>query len=285
MENINRKHLRCYRKLQLWRVFHIVLAGDWMRLLPIQTFISMERRNVSDSMYLLWRGMKSIKNRYYCSLCFHWPGNQQKHLGLRQLSCTVVGAVNEVTETSHTNILISRLGCCQWDTHVWQAVSAPAWDPAFQSAGCSVLCPSHQGGHVVFQSSSCGTRRPSPHLTSSLDLAKSEWEVRLPELLLNEAMLNFVFLASYLRSGLVISILNLQFHSLYPSSIMVTHTRWLACSQILPVFLHMQFIFWLDWPRENIAAGGTFPWEEQCCWMSLSMRRWCAHSVLFKKSP
>lgn len=101
MENINRKHLRCYRKLQLWRVFHIVLAGDWMRLLPIQTFISMERRNVSDSMYLLWRGMKSIKNRYYCSLCFHWPGNQQKHLGLRQLSCTVVGAVNEVTETSH----------------------------------------------------------------------------------------------------------------------------------------------------------------------------------------
>lgn len=100
MENINRKHFRCYRKLQLWRVFHIVLAGDWMRLLPIQTFISMERRNVSDSMYLLWRGMKSIKNRYYCLLCFHWPGNQQKHLGLRQLSCTVVGVVNEVTETS-----------------------------------------------------------------------------------------------------------------------------------------------------------------------------------------
>lgn len=54
------------------------------------------------------------------------------------------------------NILISRLGCCQWDTHVWQAVSAPAWDLAFQSAGCFVLCPSHQGGHMVFQSSSVG---------------------------------------------------------------------------------------------------------------------------------
>lgn len=83
MENINRKHFRCYRKLQLWSVFHIVLAGDWMRLLPIQTFKSTKKRNVSDSMYLLWRGMKSVKNRYYCLLCFHWPGNQQKHLGFK----------------------------------------------------------------------------------------------------------------------------------------------------------------------------------------------------------
>lgn len=80
MENINRKHFRCYRKLQLWRVFHIVLAEDWMRLLPIQTFQSVKRRNVSESMYLPLNGMKSIKNRYYCRLCFHWPGSQQIHL-------------------------------------------------------------------------------------------------------------------------------------------------------------------------------------------------------------
>lgn len=43
---------------------------------------------------------------------------------------------------------------------------------------------------------------------------------------------------------------------------MVTHTGWLVCSQILPMFLHMWFIFWLDWPRENIAAGWAFPGED-----------------------
>lgn len=79
VENINRKHFRCCRKLQLWRVFHIVLADDWVRLLPIQTSKSTKRRNVSDSTYPLLSGMKCVKNRYFCLLCFHWPGNRQMH--------------------------------------------------------------------------------------------------------------------------------------------------------------------------------------------------------------
>lgn len=40
--------------------------------------------------------------------------------------------------------------------------------------------------------------------------------------------------------------------------------EWLVCSQILPVFLHTWFIFWLDWPlhEKNNAAGWASPWED-----------------------
>lgn len=133
MENINRKHFRCYRKLQLWRVFHTVLAEDWMRLLPIQTFKSVKRKNVSDSMYLLLSGIKSMKNRYYCLLCFHWPENHQIHLNLlRLLSCIVLGIVHVVNGSYHhrwrSAIPVWALRCkgrSQRDASVRQAV--PVW--------------------------------------------------------------------------------------------------------------------------------------------------------------
>lgn len=113
VENINRKHFRCFRKLQLWRVFHIVLADDWVSLLPIQTFKSMKRRNVSDSMYLLLSGMRYVKNRYFCLLCFRWSGNQQIHSSFKTAElhssgnhecgewCVLVRADNLLSQLEH----------------------------------------------------------------------------------------------------------------------------------------------------------------------------------------
>lgn len=133
MENINRKHFRCCRKLQLWRVFHIVLGKDRMRLLPIQTSKSVKRRSIFDSRYLLLSGVKSVRNWCYCLLCFHWPGNQQMHSPFK------------------TAELHSSANWMQWTTctgHSWQlAIPAGAlhrqgcrlWDRCLAGNPCLVL--------------------------------------------------------------------------------------------------------------------------------------------------
>lgn len=70
-----------------------------------------------------------------------------------------MGVVNEVTETSQPTARCPTWGAVS-GTRAWQAVLCPAWDPALQTGGCSVLCPSQQGGHLVFQSCSPD---PPPH--------------------------------------------------------------------------------------------------------------------------
>lgn len=97
-----------------------------------------------------------------------------------------------------------------------------------------------------------------------LGLGKSSEQWSSLDSQVNEAVLNFVLLASWQKPSLVISILNLQFHNLYPSSVIVTHAGWLLYSQILSMFLHMRFIFLLVDLERTLLLNEPFHEKTMC---------------------
>lgn len=203
VENINRKHFRCCRKLQLWRVFHIVLADDWVRLLPIQTSKSTKRRNVSDSTYPLLSGMKCVKNRYFCLLCFHWQGNRQMHSCLKTAESHSPGSHECGEGVSWSELAV----CCpSLSTALGGLLSVgrKCWTGRaslvlLSEAEHGLLFLSHQEGCSVFPNHSRGTSGLWGHLRlqlTSQDLPRSGERWGCPNSRVNEAVPDSVLLAN-----------------------------------------------------------------------------------------